>query len=249
MNNYGIGPIEVKGCRTSEMLLSPSPPDQVIELIETDRKIMAQHPGLHIKLLPLYLESESAPVMTGGAYLFDTYDNAVSFDNWLMKDLVVDGVKYTEREILLDMSSQVWHVAGAYNLKDFYSKQSIMRVEEWNIPVPCTSDQLAREWQTLIDTAVRADYSAVWLMHDDKHEKISVITTFESGMCPKKTEGANIFSQLNLIPRISENLELVAEAKKTFDRTSYVFNVWFPITGSSKDQEPLWPNKFLLPAA
>ena len=38
------------------------------------------------------------------------------------------------------------------------------------------------------------------------------------------------------------------QAEKTFDRSSYVFNVWFPISGTAEDQDALWPNKFLLPA-
>ena len=244
-SKYGIDPIDAAGCRTSVMLLKPTPPEQVISLIETDRKIMAQHPGLYLKLLPLFLDTETSPVKTGGAYLFDSFENARSFDNWLMHDLVIDGVAYTEREILLEMSSTAWHVVGAHNLKDLYTKQTIMRVEEWQTAGDFTSGELAAAWQVLLEKAKDADYSAVWLLHDDELNKVSTITTFEENLCNTKTDGGNVFSRLDAIPRISNQMELFSKPGKIFDRTSYVFNVWFPITGSAGDQEPLWPNAFL----
>ena len=246
-NKYGIGPIDVAACRTSVMLLKPAPPEQVIGLIETDRKIMAQHPGLYLKLLPLYMDSETSPVKTGGAYLFDTYENAVSFDRWLMNDLVVDDVAYTQRDILLEMTSKAWQVVGAHNLKDLYTQQTIMRVEEWKAPTACTPERLAAEWESLLDKAKNAGYSAVWLLHDDELKNISIITTFYPEMCNTEIKSENIFSRLDSILRISEELELFAKAEKTFERTSYIFNVWFPISDTTEDQDALWPNKFLLP--
>ncbi|MBT7951513.1 MAG: hypothetical protein HN764_07805, partial [Gammaproteobacteria bacterium] len=193
-SNYGIGPIDVAACRTSVMLLKSAPPEQVIGLIEIDRKIMAQHPGLYLKLLPLYMDSETSPVKTGGAYLFDSYENAVSFDRWLMNDLVVDGVAYTQRDVLLEMTSKAWHVVGAHNLKDLYTQQTIMRVEDWTAPTACTSERLAAEWESLLDKAKNAGYSAVWLLHDDELKNISIITTFDAEACIAEINGENIFS-------------------------------------------------------
>ncbi|NKB37259.1 MAG: hypothetical protein GKR93_08825 [Gammaproteobacteria bacterium] len=228
------------------MLLEPSPPDQVIDLIDSDRKIMARHPGLFLKLLPLYMDSDTSAVKTGGAYLFDTYENALAFDKWLMQELVTDGVAYTEREILLEMSSSAWHVVGAHNLKDLYTQQTIMRVEDWQAPAACTREQLVTEWDRLLEQASGAGYSAIWLLHDDEMRKLSLITTFRPEMCQSNPDSKTVFSQLNSIPHISDNSELLSGAEKTFDRSSYIFNIWFPITDSINDQEALWPNEFLI---
>ncbi len=37
-------------------------------------------------------------------------------------------------------------------------------------------------------------------------------------------------------------------ARKTFDRTHWVFTIWFPATGASDDLPALWPNSPPLPS-
>lgn len=57
------------------------PPDQVVAAIERDRLQMAKRPGMRQKHLPVRIDAATGNFLSGGRYLFDTFEHAEQFNS------------------------------------------------------------------------------------------------------------------------------------------------------------------------
>ena len=154
MRDYGRGPIDVKGCVTSVMVMrGDQPPDAVPNVIERDRQHMSARPGIHLKLLPVLQTPQACEVLTGGAYLFDTIEDARAFAHWTENEFVIDGVPFVEMPALLSRTAKVWQVLGAENFAPVETHQIVMRVEEWRMPTGMDGKALSQHWSDVRDAA------------------------------------------------------------------------------------------------
>ncbi len=91
-----------KGCFTCDFGLPGALPlDQVPAIIERDRMYMAEQPGMRTKHLPLRIDFNTGNLLSGGRYLFDTFEEAQAYKDWVTNDFILDGVKFLERPIFL----------------------------------------------------------------------------------------------------------------------------------------------------
>ncbi|MCC7414013.1 MAG: hypothetical protein IT495_20525 [Gammaproteobacteria bacterium] len=249
MRDYGVGPIDVEGCVTSAMVLRGDlPPEAVPDVIERDRLHMAARPGLYIKLLPVLRDPANGNVLTGGAYLFDRYAQAEAFDHWTANEFVVDGVPFVQMPALLSRTSKVWRVAGAENFAAVAGQQVVMRVEEWRVPAGVHLRDLRHDWPELRAQARTRGLSAAWLLGSEARGEIGLVSAGPRVDGPA-TAGPDLASLEALAdtPSLGTRYE-AGGARKLYERTSFVFTVWFPLTGAGADRAPLWPNSPPLPA-
>jgi hypothetical protein len=218
------------------------------EMIERDRLIMAARPGMVRKLLPLRMDTSG--VHTGGCYVFDTYEHARAFRDWVVNDFVLDGVLFFDRPVIMEPASQLWQLVGFEDFADVHTEQDVMRLERWHITArPAIEDLRERQWPEIRDRARAFGLSSVWLLYepDEHHPQLGVVTV--AGRDESTERGVSVadLSKLESRPSLGEALARELGGTKVFDRTSLVYMVWFPVTGSASDEPPVWPSSPPLP--
>ncbi|NKB35573.1 MAG: hypothetical protein GKR93_00200 [Gammaproteobacteria bacterium] len=245
--NYQPGPINVEGFAIDDFLLTDKlPPDKAPATIEIDRLNMAARPGFNRKLLPLSVEQDTGKIYSGGRYLFDTYENAKAFGDWCSNKYELDGVLILERQDFADVSAGVHRVIGAYDFKDVHSSQVACRTEVWDSNEIKTEDILSKLWPQLRDRAAEEGKSALWLMHDPEANRVIQVSVFDR--VGNYSEQELDYQTLAAVEQSSSYGSDWKWAEKTFDRSHWVFTIWFPNTGDASDKLPLWPNSPPLPA-
>lgn len=246
-NEYAPGPINVEGCAFDDFLLTDHlPPHEAPATIERDRLIMSARPGFNRKLLPLRVEQESGKVYSGGRYLFDTYENARAFADWCEHEFEIDGVLILQRPDFADVTASVYRVIGAYDYKDIHTAQLAYRTEVWKTDGSGIEDKLVNMWPQLRDRAAEEDKSALWLLHNAEAGEVSIVTVID-GVAERSAQDLD-YATLNTVESAISYGSEWSWAEKTFDRSHWVFTIWFPNTGAADDKPALWPNSPPLPA-
>lgn len=246
--DYSVGPLVGKGCLTSIMVMQPGlDPEKVPSMIERDRVVMAACTGMQMKLLPVLPDMETGETLTGGVYLFDTIENARDYYHWCRKDFFIEGVQFEQMPGLKSRTSKVWRVIGAEQFKDIDGHHVVMRHEEWRCPKAMNRKALADDWGDLKDEAKRAGLASVWLLCNEATGEIGLVTTGDRAGQPS-TDHPDEASLRALAesPSLARRYQSQG-ARPLFDRSSFVYTVWFPVTGGASDRAPLWPNSPPLP--
>jgi len=245
---FGVGPLAGQACVTSIMTMSPGlDPNAVPDVIERDRVVMAARPGLALKLLPVLVNQETGQIYTGGAYLFDNIENATAFYHWCRRDFFIAGVQFEKMPGLMSRVSNVWDVIGAENFKDLEGHQYVMRMEQWRSSPGMDRTTLKNDWNGIREAAIKSGLASVWLLYNDELREFGIVTTADRAG-PPPTDHPDVASLTTLAqsPSLAERYAGDG-AEKIFDRASFVFTVWFPVTGDPSDRAPLWPNSPPLP--
>lgn len=247
--DYGVGPIDVKGAAFDDFRLTQHlPPQRAPALIERDRLIMAARPGFNRKLLPLRIEPDRGTAYSGGRYLFDTYENAVAFSRWVADEFAIDGVLILDRPDFAEVTTSVWRVVGAYDFKDIHTSQHAYRTEIWKLRGPSAIERFVNAWPALRDRAQDEDCSSLWALCNEATSTASLVTVVERAGAGRGTELDFVtIAALEQRQSYGTDWERQGWASKTFDRSHWVFTVWFPNTGAADSKPPLWPNSPPLP--
>jgi hypothetical protein len=217
-------------------------------MIERDRAIMATRPGMFRKLLPLRVDGSG--VLTGGCYLFDTYENAEAYRDWVANDFVLDGVGFLDRPVIMEPRDQLWRVVGFEDFDDVRTAQDVMRFERWHVAARPDADDLRQHhWPAFRERAQASGLTSVWLLCEpaEHHPQIGLVTVAGRGPGDGRGTAVADLSPLESMTSLGEALAGELGGTKVFDRTSLVYMVWFPITGSDADEPAVWPNSPPLP--
>jgi hypothetical protein len=248
-SNYEPGPISCEGAAFDDFRLTAHlPPDAAPAVIEQDRLYMAARPGFNRKLLPLRVDPVAGTAWSGGRYLLDTFAQAREFADWVANEFELDGTLILQRPDFAEVTTHVWRVLGAYDFKDVRTSQHVYRTEIWKLAPETSGDRLANRWPALRDEAAELGRSALWLLYDEASEEASLVTVAQRSAPPAAGLDFASIAALEQAPSLGAALEQGGHAHKTFDRTHWVFTIWFPVTGAAGDLPALWPNSPPLPA-
>lgn len=218
------------------------------EMIERDRLIMAERPGMLRKLLPL--REDQSGVFCGGCYAFDTYENARAYGDWVANDFILDGLKFLDRPPFMEPTSQLWEIVGLEDFADVHTSQHVMRFERWHTGGHADVEDLReRHWPQIRDRARAAGLTSVWLLYgpDEYHPQLGLVSVAARSDDTDGSSPADL-SWLEAQPSPAEELTEELGSTKVFDRTSWVYMVWFPITADADPGDTaIWPNSPPLP--
>ena len=105
---------------------------------------------------------------------------------------------------------------------------------------------LAADWPTLRDRADEEGKSSLWLLHNENAGEVALVTIIDR--VSEKLVGELDYLTLNALESATSYGNDWHWGNRIFDRSHWVFTVWFPNTGDSSDKPPLWPNSPPLPA-
>lgn len=211
--------------------------------IERDRVVMAARPGMLRKLLPI--RQDTTGVFCGGCYLFDTVDNARAYGDWVANEFRLDGTTlFLDRPEFLEPTSQLWQVIGARDFADVATRQTVMRFERWHVPALPAMAELRGSWSAIEAAAESVRASTAWLLAgcDEVHPQLGLVTAYYADPS-RAADGDNAaLDSIAAVPSVGTELAASLGGTKVFDRTSWIYMVWFPI--DERDESPdtaLWP--------
>lgn len=231
-----------KGCFTCDFGLPGALPlNQVPAVIERDRMYMAEQPGMRTKHLPLRIDFNTGNLLSGGRYLFDTFEEAQDYKDWVTNGFVLDGVNFLQRPIFLAPECHAWRVIGA---KDFgpVNTQIIMRTERWSVPNGNLKHLLKQKWDDVQAEAEQRGMTSVWLTYNEQ-EHLAQLVYFANRIGPQDPNNPDFASLAAL--EDATPLGHIFDSygwSKTFDRTQWVLTIWFPFVAGDQGAPSLWPH-------
>jgi len=231
-----------KGCFTCDFALPGDLPLNLVPaIIERDRMYMAERPGMRTKHLPLRIDFNTGNLLSGGRYLFDTFEEAQEYKEWVTNDFILDGVKFLERPIFIGPECHAWRVVGA---RDFgpIETQIIVRVERWSVPGGDPKDALKQKWDAVQAEAAQRGLTSVWLTYNEQ-EQLAQLVYFANRIAPPDPSNLD-FASLAALENAAPLGHLFDDLgwSKTFDRTQWVLTVWFPFVAGDHGAPSLWPH-------
>ena len=151
-----------------------------------------------------------------------------------------------DRPDFTEISTRIYRVIGAHDFKDIHSAQIVYRTEIWNSDDKGLEDKLLKLWPALRDRAESENKSSLWLLHNAEAGEVALVTVIDrTGPYSKSDLDYATLDRAQSTPSYGEEWKW---AKKTFDRSHWVYAVWFPNNNHVSDKSPLWPNSPPLPA-
>jgi hypothetical protein len=250
VRGYKTGPIAATGAFTSEIDVPPfATPGILTTVVEADRPSFDKRPGMRHKYLPLRHDPATGVISAGGRYLFETYEQATAFRDYL-EALVVPGESTTfwNRPWFIKPVRFAWRVAGAHDLAPI-ATHDLNRFERYAVPDAGVEARAAELFAGLVERAGRLELGHVSLMYQPEHRLIGVLTAASrEGHRPPSADA--IRHSAEALPLRGSVADAALErlgARKIFDRTSLNLTIWLPLSERAGGAPAIWPNSPPIP--
>ena len=217
------------------------PLNLVPPLIERDRMYMSEQPGMRTKHLPLRIDQATGNLLSGGRYLFDTFEEAQSYKEWVTNDFVLDGVHFLQRPFFLAPECHAWKVVGVREFAPV-DKQIVMRTERWQVPDGPLHTALEQKWNEIQAAAGQRGMSSVWLTYSPDERLAQLVYFTDRIVPPNPTFPISQASAPSNQRCRSARLFASYGWNKTFDRTQWILTIWFPFAAGDHGAPSLWPH-------
>jgi hypothetical protein len=242
------GNAPARGSFSCDLVISNDlPPPQLPPIIERDRMLMADHPGLISKQLPIGFDQATGLVFSGGRYLFDTYEHASAYRDFVLHGYVLDGVEFVDRSYFLSHECHAWSVVGARSFTSI-DQQVVMRTERFQVSSWGPPGHLHKVFDDARKEAERRGLGAVWLTVN-QDEGLAQLVYYGGRVGPVDPTTPD-FASLGALAGAPPIGDAVAPAgwTRSFDRTEWVLTVWFPFEAGDQGAASLWLNSPPFPA-
>jgi hypothetical protein len=220
------------------------PLPQVPPVIDRDRMFMAARPGMITKHLPIALDPSTGNFFSGGRYLFDTYEHAREYADWVENGYVLDGVEFLQRPYFLSPACFPWRVVGARAFAPI-DHQLVLRTERFQAP---DDGGLTHVYRAAVEAAASRGLTAVWLVVN-RDEGLTQLVYYADRVGPPDPTAPD-FASLEALAGAPPLGDAVAPAswQRVFDRTHWILTDWFPFVAGDRGQPSLWPYSPPFPA-
>ena len=247
---HGIEPANVaaEGAFTCDFQVDPTQfsLDELAPAIERDRIYMARQPGMLHKHIPIRPDPASLTFFAGGRYLFDTFENAKDYKDFVVNRFVLDGIQFLDRPYFLNPDCHAWATIGAHDFGDIHDSQIVLRTERWVVPAANQRVLLMQRWPAVRLEAQRRGLTSVWLLYNKQEQLVSfVYFANRAGPDPGTADVASL-AALEASPPLGQPFADLSWTR-IFDRTQWTLTIWFPTVFPDRGEPSLWPNSPLFP--
>jgi hypothetical protein len=228
---YSVGEIQCQGAVTAEInITGPGVPLQgFIDAQYKDSKTMDKRPGMYIKYLPYKYDEVTGKLLSGGSYLFDTWENAKDYARWSMEDYQVGDPKtpFWEQPMFESSVRNVWKVIGARNFAPV-EEHAVSRLQKFMLPSTDVEITLGELYPKLAKVAEDQGAASIWLLYCPEEKMAAVQLAF------KKVDGSDEFAAKHSLaavaakPSMRHEFPAELEVKPRFDRSSILLTLWLP---------------------
>ncbi|KAF4967449.1 hypothetical protein FSARC_5022 [Fusarium sarcochroum] len=241
---YGAGVVKAKGAFTAEILMPARIGlEDVWHSQYAGSQVMGKRPGMYIKYLPSKYHQISGEMLTGGAYLFDTLENAKDYENWTTNEFEVGEPKttYWNQPLFKSVDAFTWKVIGAHNFTpvDGHAIGRLQRFSYHHVGVESILTQL---YPVLKDAAESREAVSFWLLHHPEDQMIGVHMSFPK---PEKDDDESLLEAVEEVAALDSVAGIFPDALEIevlLDRTSIYHAVWLPMAEDVKGVKVVSPN-------
>nr|XP_036586506.1 uncharacterized protein CTRU02_03891 [Colletotrichum truncatum]KAF6796913.1 hypothetical protein CTRU02_03891 [Colletotrichum truncatum] len=180
VKGYSVGDIQAQAAFTSEIEINGHPSLQdFVNFQDVHRKVMDARPGMYLKYLPHQFDVVNGQLRTGGAYLFDTHENAADYWDWTTNIFEVDEpkVKFWSQPLFKASKRFIWQVIGATNFGPV-EYHAVGRFQRWTYDGANVEKELQRIYPELKRKAEEQGALAFWLLHHPEEKQIGIQLAF-----------------------------------------------------------------------
>ncbi|KAI8712517.1 hypothetical protein NCS52_01350100 [Fusarium sp. LHS14.1] len=247
---YEKGEIKAKGAFTAEIHIAVRVSLQDVWNDQyAGSQIMAKRPGMYLKYLPCRYHEVSGDMLTGGAYLFTTKEEAEDYSNWTSNEFEVGEpkTKYWKQPHFKSVTHWTWDVIGAYNFKPV-DEHAIGRFQRWTYDIKNAESILKQLYPVMKDGAEKREATSFWLLHRPEDKMIGIQMTFAKTKQDDHDSALEDVVSASELPDLGEIFPDRLEAELELDRTSALLAVWLPLAHHAKGVKVESPNFPALPA-
>ncbi|HLL53907.1 MAG TPA: hypothetical protein VK447_10195 [Myxococcaceae bacterium] len=233
--------LDEKGAFTSDFIVPGSfSAGDLVPVLERDRMYMAARPGFVREYTGIRI-AENGDSLPSGRYFFENVKRAEEYKTWLESGYVLDGEGFINRSYIQQYELHAWSVIGSADLGDFRTSQMVTRTERFSVPSGNVRPLLKARWPALLAEARQRGMTGVWLLYSQKERLVSVV--YFADRVGQPDAFVPDFTSLKALETAPALGDVFADQgwTRTFDRTSWVFGVWFPFVLGDRGEPALWP--------
>lgn len=246
---YDIGEIPAGGATTAEIYIAGCgvPLQALMDTQYKDSQTMDKQPGMYIKYLPYRYDEVTGKLLTGGSYLFDTWENAKEYGRWMVEDFRVGSPEtpFLEQPMFESTVRNIWKVIGAYNFAPV-EDHAIGRLQRWQCDATANIDTTLRDaYPAVLSAAKDQGAASVWLLYRPEENTVGLHLAFRKG--DGATDAASVGEWLAAVaakPSLGDVLPARWNVRPVFDRCSLFLTLWLPLSrekGGAARTIPLYP--------
>ncbi|KAF4947101.1 hypothetical protein FSARC_14049 [Fusarium sarcochroum] len=246
IKGYSVGDIQAQAAFTSEIEINGLPPLQdFVNHQNIHRKPMDARPGMYLKYLPHQYDPVYGQLRSGGAYLFDTRENASEYWDWTTNVFEGEpGVKFWSLPLFKSSKRFIWQVIGATNFAPV-DVHAVGRFQRWSYDGSNVEEELKRVYPELKKKAKEQGAVAFWLLHHPEEKQICIQLAFPKveGADPL-TVGHESLAYATSQAALDSLFPSSIKATKLVDRTSLFITIWLPksrLEGGVHYSHPTYP--------
>lgn len=202
-----------------------------------------------MKYLPFLHDEVTGKLLSGGAYLFDTYENATEYLRWISEDYEVGeigaGVNFTKQPMFEGFHAMAYHVLGAHIYLPI-GEHAIVKTVKWK-QCQRAMVSVAEVYPQLIASAEKTGAASFWLLHDSGTDMMAVEMAYPrvGGSDP---EGAlESLKAARTSTEVEDMISAKVGTRPVFDRTSVLLTLWLPKSEAAGDADRTLPYHPMVP--
>ncbi|KAF4993084.1 hypothetical protein FGRMN_6699 [Fusarium graminum] len=243
-SNYDAGHINAKGAFTAEIHITARVGlEDMWHSQYAGSQVMGTRPGMQIKYLVTKYHPINGDLLTGGCYLFDTFEHAKEFEDWTTNEFEVGEPKtpYWKQPLFNSVDTFSWKVIGAHNFTPV-QEHGIGRMQRWTYHHVGVESILTQLYPVLKDAAEKRGAAAFWLLHFPEDQMIGIHMSF------LKPENDGVKALQVAIQAVTKTASIASlfpdafELEALFDRTSIYYALWQPLADDTKGVKVVSPH-------
>ncbi|KAK9788650.1 putative Acyltransferase 3 domain-containing protein [Seiridium cardinale] len=244
---YERGEIPVKGAVTAEIIVAGLgvPLQAFIDGQYLDSKIMSERPGMYLKYLPYQYDAVTGKLVSGGSYLFETWESAKDYVSWANEDFQVGDpkVSFWDQPMFESHNGRVWKVIGAHNFASV-EENAVARLQQWTCQAANIETSLRQAYPSIRRAAEAEGAASIWLLYSPEENVVGIQLGFKKDGASEPEYARQYLANIKKLPPIEQHLPKTLGLSKIFDRTSILLTLWLPksrVAGGSELAIPYHP--------
>jgi hypothetical protein len=230
IRGYEIGEINAKAAFTSDIILDPRIDlSSCVKGQELGRRDMDVRQGMYIKYVPYQPHPITGQIMTGGRYLFDTWDDVLDYDHWTTNVCEYGNPpeKFWSWSMMQKVDRWNWRVAGAYHFSH-PETHGLSRFQRWSYSGDNVEERVRDIYPNIRDAAKAYGAAGVWLLYQPEAKLIGLFTIMKK---PEALDSVSLYEAIESLkaqPSLGSLLPESLSPRPVFDRSSLNLSMWLP---------------------
>jgi len=251
IKGYEIGEIKAEAAFTADLILDERVTDIAVAVNQQNmsRREMDLRKGMYIKYVPYHPHPVTGQIMVGGRYLFDTWENAMAYEDWTTNVYEVGNPPQTfwKAPMWKKVDVWAWRVVGACSFSH-PETHGLHRLQRWSYEGSNIEDELRQLYPTIRDAAQARGAAAVWLLYQPDDKLVSILTVMKAPETLTTESVYDAIENLAAQPSLGSLLPSKLRPRSIFDRSSVNLAVWTPVSRAAGGAEQFTPLAPVLPA-